>query len=56
FVHWEELKHSWEFIDYISTEWKKSNVTIPQYKPGSFGPKESDQLLKQDNFEWWNNL
>ena len=35
---------------------KKSNVTIPQYKPGSFGPKESDQLLKQDNFEWWNNL
>ncbi|MDU1258404.1 MAG: hypothetical protein E6971_14780, partial [Clostridium perfringens] len=47
---------SWEFIDYISTEWKKSNVTIPQYKPGSFGPKESDQLLKQDNFEWWNNL
>ncbi|HDJ4208237.1 TPA: glucose-6-phosphate dehydrogenase [Staphylococcus aureus] len=56
FVHWEELKQSWEFIDYISTEWKKSNVTIPQYKPGSFGPKESDQLLKQDNFEWWNNL
>ncbi|OIS62526.1 hypothetical protein A4A37_21630 [Bacillus subtilis] len=56
FVPWKELKQSWEFIDYISTEWRKSNVTIPQYKPGSFGPKESDQLLKQDNFEWWNNL
>ncbi|MCC3681317.1 glucose-6-phosphate dehydrogenase, partial [Staphylococcus epidermidis] len=56
FVHWEELKQSWEFIDYISTEWKKSNVTIPQYKPGSFGPKESDQLLKQDNFEGGKNL
>ncbi|HDN3455010.1 TPA: glucose-6-phosphate dehydrogenase [Staphylococcus aureus] len=56
FVHWDELKQSWNFIDHINKEWITSDKSIPQYLPGSYGPEESDQLLEHDGFKWWNDL
>lgn len=56
FTHWEELKYSWKFIDNIKEAWSDSNITISKYTPGTYGPKESNELLENDGFIWWNNV
>ena len=56
FTHWEELKHSWKFIDDIENVWKQEQPQFPNYASGSYGPKESEKLLSEDGLNWWNNL
>ena len=51
FTRWDEVEHSWEIVDKIAEAWKKSKK-IPQYKPGTWGPKESDELIKKDGRKW----
>jgi len=51
FTRWDEVEHAWKIVDVISNAWKK-NKKLPMYKAGSWGPKESDLLLKKDNREW----
>lgn len=54
FTHWDEVALSWEFIDSISNVWGNEKAAFPNYKSGSMGPKEADQLLAEDGFHWWN--
>ena len=56
FTHWEELKHSWKFVDDIENVWKQEQPQFPNYASGSYGPKESEKLLSEDGLNWWNNL
>ena len=44
----EEIESEWSFIDRLST----GNHTAMPYKPGSWGPKEADKLIKADGREW----
>lgn len=43
-----EVEAQWEFIDPLIAAKKQ----IHPYKPGSWGPKEADQLLEQDGRKW----
>jgi glucose-6-phosphate 1-dehydrogenase len=54
FTRWDELEYSWKFIDKILKTWNENSVEFPNYKPGSYGPKEADELLGNDNRKWWN--
>ena len=56
FIHWEELKYSWIFIDMIKKGWLKSQSEIYKYPSGSFGPEESNELLQSNHSFWWNDL
>lgn len=53
FTHWDEVALSWKFIDSISEVWEKEKADFPNYKAGTKGPKEADELLAQDGFHWW---
>lgn len=44
----EEVEAQWAFIDPLADARGKPLV----YKPGSWGPKEADQLLEDDGREW----
>jgi glucose-6-phosphate 1-dehydrogenase len=49
----DELDYSWELITKILAGW--SGPTAPNllvYEPGSWGPKEADDLIKRDGLDW----
>ncbi|MGE0910760.1 glucose-6-phosphate dehydrogenase [Bacillus atrophaeus] len=54
FAHWDEVALSWSFVDSISETWASNKTLSPNYEAGSMGPKESDDLLSKDGFQWWN--
>ncbi len=54
FARWDEVEYSWRFVDQIFEAWEDTNPQFPNYKPWTWGPKESDDLLKKDNRSWIN--
>lgn len=48
FTDAEEVEAQWKFIDQL---YQEKGVPVI-YKDGSWGPKESDQLMKDDGREW----
>lgn len=48
----DELESSWELITNILKGWEETNAPLFEYSPGSWGPKESQELLKKDNKKW----
>ncbi|MFV2050529.1 MULTISPECIES: glucose-6-phosphate dehydrogenase [Metabacillus] len=53
FTHWDEVALSWSFVDPISEAWTKGKAALASYPSGSMGPKEADELLKEDGNQWW---
>lgn len=54
FTRWDEVEYSWKFIDKIAEVWKNEIPDFPNYDPGTWGPKEADELLIRDSRRWWN--
>ncbi|TDT61160.1 glucose-6-phosphate 1-dehydrogenase [Fonticella tunisiensis] len=54
FTRWDEVEHSWRFVDNIAQVWNDENTEISKYESGKWGPKEADELLARDNRKWWN--
>lgn len=52
FSHWEEAANAWKIIDSIRATWDSDNGLVPQYAPGSMGPKEAFDLLDRDGRSW----
>ncbi|NLJ73395.1 MAG: glucose-6-phosphate dehydrogenase [Firmicutes bacterium] len=52
FTRWDEVEYSWRFVDQIAEWWENSHEPIPIYPAGSWGPKESAELLKRDGRDW----
>lgn len=44
----EEVEAQWAFIDPLAEKRKKPII----YKPGSWGPKEADELIRADGRQW----
>lgn len=44
----EEVEAQWEFIDPLADTHKK----LAKYEPGSWGPKEADELIEKDGRSW----
>ncbi|MFW6035146.1 MAG: glucose-6-phosphate dehydrogenase [Halothermotrichaceae bacterium] len=53
FTRWDEVKHSWQFVDQIADAWEKVEPDFPNYISGSTGPKAADELLERDGRKWW---
>ncbi len=54
FIHRDEVDHAWAWIDPIIEAWQRSDDTPHLYRAGSWGPPESDELLAEDGFSWFN--
>lgn len=49
----DEMKAAWKFIDEILKHWTKEKPeSFPNYRAGTMGPKESDELIGKDGRRW----
>lgn len=53
FTRWDEVKHSWIFIDMIHSMWDIKDLNFPNYASGTWGPKAAHELLNKDGRKWW---
>ncbi|WP_211750376.1 glucose-6-phosphate dehydrogenase [Paenibacillus sp. Marseille-Q4541] len=53
FAHWEEVELSWKWVQPILDSYKENLVPLHLYAAGTYGPRESDELLMQDGNHWW---
>ncbi|MBI3738019.1 MAG: glucose-6-phosphate dehydrogenase, partial [Chloroflexi bacterium] len=54
FTRADEVETAWGFIDPILQAWDAQKEPPAIYEPGSWGPAEADELLKQDGRIWLN--
>jgi glucose-6-phosphate 1-dehydrogenase len=54
FTRWDEVEYSWKFVDTIADVWGNKKTSYPNYESGTWGPEESDELLRKDGRFWWN--
>ena len=48
----DELQSSWQFITSILEGWEKFHPGLFAYKPGTWGPKEAQELIEKDGRKW----
>ncbi|HBG01386.1 MAG TPA: glucose-6-phosphate dehydrogenase [Firmicutes bacterium] len=52
FTRWDEVEHSWRFVEKIARWWEASHHPLPLYTPNTWGPPASAELLKADERDW----
>lgn len=53
FARSDSVEESWRIIDPITNYWEKnSDLKLPEYSAGSWGPEESDNLISRDCRSW----
>ena len=53
FTRRDETELSWGLVDAIARAWSAHPVSsIPQYDPGTAGPREADALIERDSSTW----
>ena len=51
----DSVEAAWSLVDPILDVWSAARTaTVPMYAAGTWGPKESDQLLERDGRQWYN--
>jgi glucose-6-phosphate 1-dehydrogenase len=51
----DSVEAAWSLVDPILDVWSAARTgTVPEYSSGTWGPKESEQLLERDNRTWYN--
>jgi glucose-6-phosphate 1-dehydrogenase len=52
----DSVEAAWSIVDPILDVWSAARTgTVPVYPAGTWGPKESDQLLERDDRQWYNH-
>lgn len=54
FTRWDEVEHSWAFVDAIQNAWAKEQPEFPNYAAMTFGPQAAIDLIEGDGRKWWN--
>lgn len=52
FLSQDIIEESWKVIDPIEEVWQSGKPKLAIYKPGSWGPKEADDLIEKDGRQW----
>lgn len=53
FTRWDEVEYSWRIVDALSANNKGGDKTpIPKYPAGTWGPLESELLIRNDDRTW----
>jgi glucose-6-phosphate 1-dehydrogenase len=51
----DSVEAAWSLVEPILDVWSAAKTaTVPSYSAGTWGPKESDQLLERDGRQWYN--
>jgi glucose-6-phosphate 1-dehydrogenase len=54
FARDDEVDRAWELLTPLLEYWAQSDRPPAAYAPGTWGPIEADELLRQDGRRWWN--
>jgi glucose-6-phosphate 1-dehydrogenase len=46
------VEAAWALVDPILNAWRDTKASFPNYAAGSWGPRESDELLERDGRHW----
>jgi glucose-6-phosphate 1-dehydrogenase len=52
FTRIDETLLAWKLVDTIIAGWSKERTPLTQYEPGTWGPKEADNLIERDGRTW----
>lgn len=52
FPRHEEVELSWQILDPIVNHWKAQDAPPADYRAGTWGPKEADEMLSRHGREW----
>src|SRR5215216_978263 len=52
FTRADEVETAWRIVDPIIHTWEAQKEPLAFYEPGTWGPKEADELLAQDGRSW----
>jgi glucose-6-phosphate 1-dehydrogenase len=52
FARSDEIELSWQVVDPILEGWEQGLASLAFYEPGSWGPREADELLARDGSVW----
>lgn len=52
FARSDEIELSWQVVDPILQGWEQGTAPLAFYEPGSWGPREADELLAHDGAVW----
>lgn len=52
FTREDEIRAQWKLIDAVRAGWKRGGAPLVTYAPGTWGPKEADELLARDGRVW----
>ena len=52
FARSDEIELSWRVVDPILQGWEQGLAPLAFYEPGSWGPREADELLARDGSVW----
>lgn len=53
FMRADQIEAAWKVVMPILDAWKKNpSKDLKTYKPGTWGPKAADDLIKKDGFKW----
>ncbi len=56
FIRSDEIELAWRVMDPVITGWRdNAGDALPMYKPGTWGPVESDSFLKRQGRAWIND-
>lgn len=51
----DSVEAAWSLLEPILDVWSAAKTaTVPEYPSGTWGPRESDQLLERDGRQWYN--
>jgi glucose-6-phosphate 1-dehydrogenase len=53
FVRRDEIEHAWAWCDNIMQHWNTSEHVLHKYPAGSWGPVESEIIIRNDNRQWY---
>ena len=53
FTRWDELEHSWRFIESLERNCDRDPRHLLNYPAGSRGPDAADRMLALDGRHWW---
>lgn len=52
FTRADEVDEQWALVDTVVAAWKRDRPNFPNYPAGSWGPKQSDDLIHRDGRSW----
>jgi glucose-6-phosphate 1-dehydrogenase len=52
FIRGDEAEAAWAVIDPIEQAWAQSKTKLPEYTPGTWGPKQAMFLIEMDGRRW----